>query len=376
MQNGILPLNDESLKLIHQKHPAPKEADADILLQGEKPRVHPVIYDVIDEEMVKKAALHTKGGSGPSGLDADGWRRILASNQYGTLNVDLRRAFSEDIKMLCVQKIEIDQQHNTTSLEALIACRLIPLDKNPGLRPIGVGEVLRRIAGKVVMKVVKDDVMTSVGSLQLCGGEDAGCEAAIRAMHDIFEDTETEAVLLVDADNAFNSINRKALLHNIEYLCPSIYTFVYNCYIVPAGLLIIGGCKLRSQEGTQGDPTAMGTYAIGLTPMINELLDLHSAVKSVAFSDDLTGAGKSLKLWWDQLRLNGPKYGYYPKPAKSYLVVKEQFLNQAKAIFEGSDIKITTSGARHLGAALGNSRYKEEYIEIIITSWKAQLQLL
>ena len=26
----------------------------------------------------------------------------------------------------------------------------MPLNKNPGLRPIGVGEVLRRISGKVV----------------------------------------------------------------------------------------------------------------------------------------------------------------------------------------------------------------------------------
>ena len=198
-----------------------------------------------------------------------------------------------------MQKVEIDQQHNTTSLEALIVCRLIPIDKNPGLRPIGVGEVLRRIAGKVVMKVVKDDVMTSVCSLQLRGGQDAGCEAAIHAMHDIFEDTET-----VDDENVVNSINRKALLHNIKYLCPSISSFAYNCYIVPAMLFIIGGCKLRSQEGTtQGYPTAMGTYEIGLTPIINELLDLQSAVKSVAFADDLTGAGKlgSLKLWWDQL---------------------------------------------------------------------------
>ena len=33
MQNGILPLNDETLRLIHQKLPAPKEADVDILLQ-------------------------------------------------------------------------------------------------------------------------------------------------------------------------------------------------------------------------------------------------------------------------------------------------------------------------------------------------------
>ena len=31
-----------------------------------------------------------------------------------------------------------------------IACRLMPIDKNPGIRPIGVGEVLRRIVGIVI----------------------------------------------------------------------------------------------------------------------------------------------------------------------------------------------------------------------------------
>ena len=62
------------------------------------------MYDVIDEEMVKKAALHTKGGAGPLGLDAVGWRRILASNHYGTLNVDLRRAFAEVIKSYACKK--------------------------------------------------------------------------------------------------------------------------------------------------------------------------------------------------------------------------------------------------------------------------------
>ena len=47
------------------------------------------------------------------------------------------------------------------------ACRMIPLKKNPGLRPIGVGEVLRRIAGKAIMRISKNDVIRSVGPLQL-----------------------------------------------------------------------------------------------------------------------------------------------------------------------------------------------------------------
>ena len=36
----------------------------------------------MDEQAVQ-AALHTKGAAGPSGLNADGWRRILVSRNYG-----------------------------------------------------------------------------------------------------------------------------------------------------------------------------------------------------------------------------------------------------------------------------------------------------
>ena len=40
--------------------------------------------------MVLQAATHAKGGSGPSGLDAEGWRRILCSSTFGTTNLDLQ----------------------------------------------------------------------------------------------------------------------------------------------------------------------------------------------------------------------------------------------------------------------------------------------
>ena len=57
---------------------------------------------------------------------------------------------------------------------------MISLNKNQGLRPIGVGEALRRIAGKVVINILKKDVMNAAGLLQVCAGQEAGAEAAIR----------------------------------------------------------------------------------------------------------------------------------------------------------------------------------------------------
>ena len=83
---------------------------------------------------------------------------------------------------LCQTLAKVTKKHCTeelsTSLERFLACRLIPLNKNPGLRPIGVGDVLRRIIEKVIASVVRNDIISSVGSLQVCAGHEACCEAA------------------------------------------------------------------------------------------------------------------------------------------------------------------------------------------------------
>ena len=143
------------------------------------------------------------------------------------------------------------------------------------------------------MKVVKEDMKKAAGCLQLCTGRKTGCETAIHAMHRIFESNETEAILMVETENSFNSINCKALLQNIGYLCPVIATFFYNCYAISARVFIIGGKKLKSREGTtQGDPAGMAAYALGLTRLLDYLQSVKRSVKHVAFADDLTGAGK------------------------------------------------------------------------------------
>ena len=107
----------------------------------------------------------------------------------------------------------------------------------------------------------------------------------------IFEADETDATLLVDASNAFNSLNRAAALNNIRVLCPLIATYVTNTYRVPARLFVVGGSELKSAEGTtQGDPLAMSMYAISLQPLIS-LLHNRSTAKQCWFADAATGGG-------------------------------------------------------------------------------------
>ena len=145
-------------------------------------------------------------------------------------------------RRLCTQYID------PSSIETLLANRLLPLDKGEGVvRPIGVGEVLRRIIGKCVIRVTKPDVIDACGSLHVCAGLQCGSEAAIHAMRSIFDADETDAVLLVDASNAFNALHRAAALHNVRISCPTIATYVINTYRLPARLFILGGKELTSR---------------------------------------------------------------------------------------------------------------------------------
>ena len=80
-------------------------------------------------------------------------------------------------------------------LHAFTACRLIPLNKNPGVRRIGIAETLRRITAKAIPAIVKQDVETAAGSLQVCAGQEGGCEAAVHAMRQVFSAAEDNAVV-------------------------------------------------------------------------------------------------------------------------------------------------------------------------------------
>ena len=122
------------------------------------------------------------------------------------------------------------------SLKAFLACSLILLAKSPSLRPVGIEEFLRKISGKVVMRIDKKDI-TKADDVSV--GQEDDSEAAIHAIQETVNDNKANTVLLIHAENTFNSINRKVPPHNSEF------TFVYKCYAITARLFSIVGKEIR-----------------------------------------------------------------------------------------------------------------------------------
>ena len=204
-------------KQLTDKHPQAQQAKSGSVLFGPVEDVPAILYQQINGEMVREAALRTKGSCGPSGVDVNGFKIMLVCKPFKKSSANLCDSLATLARRLCTEFVDL------VTIEPILASRLIPLDKGNGdVRPIGIGEVIRRIIGKCVTKVTKRDIIEASSSLQVCAGQKSGSEAAIHAMHNIFEADNTDAVLLIDAYNAFNSLNRAAALHYVRILCPTM----------------------------------------------------------------------------------------------------------------------------------------------------------
>ena len=258
------------------------------------------------------------------------------------------------------------------------ALRLLRMNTHTGL--LSLDEVINNDSGKTVQDVLEEkhpDAKPAHAEtiMSQSAGQDAGCEAAVHAMSNIFQEESTEAMIFVDASNAFNNLNRQATLLNVTTICPSLAPALINTYRNPSRLFVGGKCLLSKEGTTQGDPLAMAMYAIGTKPLIDRL---NGISKQVWYADDSAAGSnvENIKRWWDELVEFGPLYGYYPNSSKTHILTKPDHVQSVRDAFKTTDITISTDGKGYLGGALGSTAFIKHFMESKIESWVDEVKTL
>ena len=359
------------LEVLQTKHPACTFPDLSQMVKF--PTELPLLADIeITGSHIERAVRRLRGGAGPSGTDALKWQDFLL--HYGSHSEHLRDAVASLTR--CIANSIIDWKR----IRALMASRLIALDKQPGVRPIGIGECLRRIMGKCVALETGMDVEGLCGTRQLCSGVKSGIEGAIHAVTDAYNEhiEEDWGLLLVDASNAFDSINRIAPLCNARVFWPRCARFIFNTYRGCSPLVVQGADTfLYSREGvTQGDPLSMLLYAVATLPLIGHL-NAHKHVIQNWYADDASAIGEleHVQAWLQDLMVKGPAFGYHPEPHKCYLIVTPRLKERSELLFGPLGVKIVT-GQRFLGGYIGDSHGQQLYMTKKITEWCSHVDKL
>ena len=356
----------EALKM---KHPSPMLPHSSALLA---PDHLPELEDIdITGGHIHHVANWIQGGVGPGGCDSAHWQDALL--RYGSASYRLRDCIANLSRCLA------NSIFDWSLLRALLSSRLIALDKSPGIRPIGVSETLRRVICESICLITRDDPEFVCGSVQLCAGVHSGVEGAIHSASDLFNNDDFGGWTM-DAQSAFNSINRISLIWNICVLWPRASIFVFNTYRGWSPLIVRGSdvTIFSRKGGVQGNPLSMFCYAVATIPLIRELDD-PSLWRQLWFADDSSVIGdiSILKTWLDKLlviQCVGPHFSYYPEPSKSSLIVKISLMPSAEQLFNVSDVRIVQSG-RFLGGVIGDQA-GVAFMKSKVCEWLCYVELM
>ena len=203
---------------------------------------------VIDASDVCKAAtgICFKSSGGPSGLRISHLRdAILCDPGIAT---GLAALFT---------RIAAGTNHCEEMGALMGDCRLIALQKpDGGVRPIAIGETLRRLLGKVIIKQVASDARRDLEPIQVGVGTPNGGIAVFHSAT-AFHALHPDGVLInIDLKNAFNTLSRVAMFEHLRQnnklanLIPLL-----RLYYLRSGNLIVhdggDGIIIKSTTGAQ-----------------------------------------------------------------------------------------------------------------------------
>ena len=213
------------------------------------------------------------------------------------------------------------------------------------IRPLAGGEVLRRGAGKLVLRNINHAAGRHLAChKQMAVGIKGGAEslihsatAAVRTYRDHPDDYRAHVFLQTDRSNAFNMVSREKFLRACKEHVPAAYAYAVAAY-EEATTVTFGETDISSESGCQqGCPLAMLLYSLAEADADAEIADeLKNALFfRGAFADDnnMSGHIQAVHEFHERQKRIAPEYGFQFNPAKYTLACHPDLKDEALQAF-------------------------------------------
>ena len=96
------------------------------------------------------------------------------------------------------------------------------------------------------------------------------------------------------------------------------------------------------------------------------------------YAEEATALGtiQHLRKWWNELMVRGLQFGYFASSVKSWIIVKQNFLEKAKSSFYDVVINVTSEGHRYLVSPSDTKEFITDFVQGTINDWSKQLEKL
>ena len=323
--------------------------------QSSGPRLHPppdhfIAYQATESEVLRAIRSFPAG----SAAGTDGFR------PQHLLELVLTRDAGPSLLTACTSFINmiLDGSCHRDFVHIFFGGRLIAISKKGGgIRPIVIGNTLRRLASKCASSFASEKLKAYFAPKQMGVAVSGGCEAAVHATRRyLAELPQDHVVVKLDFTNAFNCLDRSHMLQRVAEEVPEIYKFCHLAYDRPSTLQF-GDYTILSQVGAQqGDPLGGLLFCLEIHPLLESTVsDL-----SIGYMDDVTLGGSLAQVSSDVDLFNneGRKIGLFLNSKKCEIITRHAS-SEATKLF----VKVEPEAASLLGAPINTAIALDDAIE-------------
>ena len=256
------------------------------------------------------------------------------------------------------------------SLPLLAAAILLPICPKPNkIRPIAIGQALRRLVTKALLPKALGDTRSFLAPQQLANVIPSAMDAIVHDARLLLRrhgNDPNYVMVTIDAKNSFNACSRQTILDTLPNRAPSLARFTNAVYAKTTPLLVLPShppVLLRSREGTQqGDPANMLLFSLTVQPLIRRISQTCNLELNRWYADDglLIGRIAEVKRALQILRDEGPAHNFYMHVGKTKSYWPTIDTNLLSHITEEIPIDVISDGGVDiLGAPVGSRNYME-----------------